>query len=118
MEHNLESLETEFPFNMDFPEPSYKSQRDRDLATGYRFANILRYIIKNECRLEHKSNIDSDDWEEGTLREFLRYATGVPYKENPEFAGFQDYLKFWRIKRTVSQNELDRIIKITDKEEL
>ncbi len=110
------TLDKEFPFPT-LGKPRFKSAHEIDLAKSYQFVTILRYIIENEARLEHKEHIDSDNWKPGTLREFLRYATGLPKGEDPKRTPFQDYLRWWRIKRTPTQSELQRIITIHDKEE-
>ena len=114
---NNKTLDEEFPYLLELPEQNWKHQHKYDLATGYQFSTILRYIIKNKCRLEHRCSLDSNQWVPGTLREFLEFATSLPLNHNPNFTMFQDYLTFWRIKHTANYSELERIIKIDNKEE-
>ena len=111
------TLEQEFPFPKKLNAPSYKSEHEVDLLRSYQFIEILRYIIQNKARLEYIERTDSDDWKPGTLREFLRFATSVSKGDDPKQSPFQDYLKWWRIKRTPTRTELERIVTIDDKEE-
>jgi hypothetical protein len=112
------TLDDEFPYLNTLKEPTWKLEHEHDLKQAYRFREILQYIVGNRCRLEHREHTDSDHWKSGTIREFIEFATSLPYKQDPKQSGFQDYLKFWRIKRSATRTELERIITIDEKEEL
>lgn len=115
--NNTITLDDKFPFLEKLPEPKYKSEIDIDRSNYFRFTRILRFIVRNKCILEHRSNIESDDWKRGTLRDFLLYATGLPYKEDERFSGFQDYLRFWRIKTHPTKEEINKLCTLKDNEE-
>jgi len=119
MSKKHETLASEFPWKMAIKSGTgIKDWKTWELANARRFMRILRFVVKNKCRLEHRNNRDSDVWRSGTLREFLDFALSVNKGDDPDNATFQDYLDFWRIKRTPTPSELDRLVTIDNKEEL
>ena len=100
------NLDEQFKYSKSVPKERYQGSNQHLLISSLRMVNIIRYIVKNKCVLETIESIDSDDWKVSTLRKFLDFATGTIYKEPPEETGFQDYLKWWRIKTAPTEQEI------------
>lgn len=100
------TLDKQFPYLKKVPDERYKDSNKYLLLSSLRMINVIRYIIRNKCVLEHRKSLDDERWETSTIREFLYFATGIVYKKKPEETGFQDYLSFWRIKTKPTQQEI------------
>lgn len=101
------TLEEQFPYPKKAPKEKYKNYNEEFIKSSLRIINIIRYIVKNKCVLEVRPDCtNNDNWRISTLREFLSFATGTIYKESPEETGFQNYLKWWRIKTKPNDQEL------------
>lgn len=92
------TLEQQFPLLTRIPKKIKDFDRKMELARAYQTARIIRYIIDGEHKLETRDNFNSEDWKPGKLRDFLKFATHLSVGDDPRFSGFNDYLRWWRIK--------------------
>lgn len=100
------------------PKKHKPSMQECHAINNFQAIQALRYIVQNKCKLEHRSDLDSDHWKPGTIRELIYWMTqaGVHnYKTIDQFDTWA--FNFWRIKDKPSHDEMIRLITIENNEE-
>ena len=111
------TLEEQFK-NIKPPSGKKDGMKECNRINNFQVIQIIRYIIQNECALEHRNNLDSDDWKPGTIRQFLYWVTQAGVRKYKTIDQFDTWmLNFWRIKTDPTPKELYDLTHIENKNE-
>ena len=106
--------------NTKLPKAASDGMAECYAMNNYTGLKVIQYIIANEARLEHRTNLNSDDWKPGTIREFLHSFTQA-YMRGPKAAEVKCFdewtLNFWRIKKKPTEQEIQSLITVSNSQE-